>query len=156
MQSVAEDLESRLTIAARLRQLDEEAASSRGGPDQWSAKETIGHLIDSAANNHQRFVRLQTHGHLELPGYEGDVWVRVQHYQTMAWSDIVQLWESYNRHLIHLIRNLDPATLSHTWRSPEGEVVTLEFIVRDYVVHMQQHLDELFKMTTKMKMASPA
>src|SRR5262245_10195957 len=102
MKTVADDLESRLVIASRLRQIDESTASRRPGPGKWSHKETIGHLIDSAANNHQRFVRLQMQEHLELIGYDGDEWVRLERYQERSWLDLLTLWESYNRHLAHV------------------------------------------------------
>lgn len=143
MKTVAEDLEQRLVVVARLKQMTEEAASRRPGPDKWSAKQTIGHLIDSAANNHQRFIRMQMLPHLELEGYDGDEWVRLQKYLDRRWIDLLSLWESYNRHLAHVIRHVDPAALRHTWRSPEGETVDLEFVIRDYVVHMQHHLDQI-------------
>ena len=143
MKTVADDLEKRLSIAERLKKIDEDAASRRPAPGKWSAKETIGHLIDSAANNHQRFVRMQMRPHLELEGYDGDKWVRFERYQDRSWVDIVTLWESYNRHLAHVIRHVDPSTLKHTWQSPEGQIVDLEFVIRDYVVHMQHHLDQI-------------
>lgn len=143
MKNVADDLESKLAIAERLRKIDDETAAYRSGPDRWSVKEIIGHLIDSAANNHQRFIRLQMQDHLDLPGYDGDAWVRIEQYQNRPWPELISLWESYNRHLAHVIRNIDPAALRHTWRSPEGEIVDLDFVVRDYVVHMQHHLDQI-------------
>jgi len=142
MRNVADDLESRLSVAGKLRGIDEHAASQHPAPGKWSAKETIGHLIDSAANNHQRFVRLQMLDQLELPGYDGDAWVRLEQYQNRPWLDLVSLWEGYNRHLAHVIRCVDPGALKHTWNSPDG-VVDLEFIIRDYVVHMQHHLDQI-------------
>ncbi len=143
MKTIADDLERRLGIAGRLREISEDAASRRPAPGKWSAKETIGHLIDSAANNHQRFVRMQMLPHLELVGYDGDAWVRVERYQDRAWTDLLALWESYNRHLAHVIRGVDPAVLKHTWTSPEGNVVDLEFVITDYVLHMQHHLDQI-------------
>ena len=143
MKTLAEDLESKLAIARRLKEMDEAAASRRPAPDKWSTKETIGHLIDSAANNHQRFVRMQMQPHLELEGYDGDEWVRLQQYQNRPWLDIVGLWESYNRNLAAIIRFANPAALKNTWRSPGGEVVDLEFVMRDYVVHLQHHLDQI-------------
>src|SRR2546423_1386049 len=143
MQTIADDLEVTLGAAGRLREMNEAAASRRPDPDKWSAKETMGHLIDSAANNHQRFVRMQMHPHLELEGYDGDEWVRLQQYQNRPWLDVVGLWESYNRHLANVIRTANPSALKHTWRSPEGKIVDLEFVMRDYVVHMQHHLDQI-------------
>ena len=127
----------------RLRRIGESAAARRPAPGQWSRKEILGHLIDSAANNHQRFVRLQLQGSLELPGYEQDGWVRVSHYQDRPWADLVAFWETYNRNLAEIVRRLDPACLRHTWRDPKGQVLDLEFIVRDYVVHMRHHLDQI-------------
>src|SRR5439155_6526178 len=134
MKTVAEDLEARLEVAKRLKNVDETKASHRPGPDKWSAKETIGHLIDSAANNHQRFVRMQMLPHLDLEGYDGDAWVRIEQYQNRSWLEVVTLWESYNRHLAHVIRLVKPEALKHTWRSPEGDIVDLEYVIRDYVV----------------------
>ena len=143
MKTIADDLERRLSVVNRLREIGDAAASTRPRPDKWSAKETIGHLIDSAANNHQRFVRMQMQPHLDLIGYDGDAWVRIERYQDRPWAELLTLWESYNRHLAHVIRCADPSALRHTWRSPEGEIVELEFVMSDYVVHMQHHLDQI-------------
>src|SRR5689334_3349251 len=98
MESVASDLEARLKFAKKLTAVSEQTASQRPAPGKWSAKETIGHLIDSAANNHQRFVRMQMQKHLELEGYDGDEWVRLERYTDRPWLDVVNLWECYNRH----------------------------------------------------------
>ena len=86
---------------------------------------------------------MQQQAHLELKGYDGDAWVRLGHYQVQEWETLVSLWEGYNRHLAHLIRHIEPAALKHTWTSPGGEVVDLEFVVRDYIVHLQHHLDQI-------------
>jgi hypothetical protein len=143
MNTVADDLESRLSIVKRLREIDEGRASRKPAPDKWSHKETMGHLVDSAANNHQRFVRLQQQEHLDLEGYNGDDWVRLQHYQDRPWLEVLALWENYNRHLVHVIRTVDSRALKHTWRCPEGKIVDLEFVIRDYIEHMQHHLDQI-------------
>jgi hypothetical protein len=143
MKSVAEELESILQVSGRLRSIDEKTASIRPAPGKWSKKEILGHLTDSAANNHQRFVRLQFGPRLELPGYEQDGWVRVQHYQDRSWTEIVSFWEAYNRHLAFVVRHLDAQCLRNTWRAPDGKEVDLEFIVRDYLVHMRHHLEQI-------------
>jgi hypothetical protein len=143
VESVANDLLSVLKVADRLRQIDETRAAVKPAPDKWSKKETLGHLIDSAANNHQRFVRLQLMPRLELPGYEQDDWIRVQHYQERPWKEIIDLWQLYNTHLAGVIRHVDPKALRNQWRTPEGKDVDLEFIIRDYVVHMRHHLDQI-------------
>ncbi|OLD21743.1 MAG: hypothetical protein AUG08_14555 [Acidobacteria bacterium 13_1_20CM_2_55_15] len=145
MQSVAKDLESLLKIADRLRGIQDAEASIRPAPGKWSKKEILGHLIDSAANNHQRFVRLQLTPVLNLPGYDGDEWVRVQRYQDRPWSEIVALWQMYNVQLAAVIRHVDPKTLPNVWHTPDGKDLDLEFIIRDYVVHMRHHLDQVLE-----------
>src|SRR5689334_2941099 len=137
MESVANDLQSTLKVAERMRQIRDADASIRPAPGKWSKKEILGHLIDSAANNHQRFVRLQISPRIDLPGYDGDEWVRIQQYQNRSWSEIIELWQIYNGQLAILIRNLDPKALHHVWHTPDGKDLDLEFIIRDYVVHLR-------------------
>ena len=48
------------------------SASTKPSASTWSAKEEFGHLIDSAANNHQRIVRAQLEDTPSTPGYDGD------------------------------------------------------------------------------------
>ena len=130
------------TALPRLSALSESEAAQKPAPNKWSKKEILGHLIDSAANNHQRFVRLQLQSTIALPGYEQDEWVRVGRYQHTPWTEVVALWAAYNRHLATIIESMDPATLGHVWHSPDGEV-TLEFIATDYVRHLMHHLRQI-------------
>jgi hypothetical protein len=143
MNDVAQELRATLKIVDRLQQISEETAAHKPQPATWSRKEILGHLLDSAANNLQRFVRMQLQDHLELPGYDQDGWVRIQRYQELEWGEILQMWEMYNRHLARLIATANPDALKHTWKSPDGEIVNLEFVMRDYIVHMKHHLDQI-------------
>jgi DinB superfamily len=110
---------------------------------RWSQKEILGHLIDSALNNLQRAVRLQLQPTLELPGYEQNGWVSVQHYQDRSWSDLVALWSALNLQLAHVIRHANLNSLVNTWRF-EGEDLTLAFILEDYVAHIEHHMRQIF------------
>ena len=143
MESTANDLQSILKIADRLRQIKDSEASIRPAPGKWSKKEILGHLIDSAANNHQRFVRLQLTSRLELPGYDGDEWVRLQRYQDRSWSEIIDLWQTYNQQLEGVIRLVDPKALPNVWHTPDGKDLDLEFLIRAYVVPMRHHVDQI-------------
>ena len=125
-----------------LSAIPEDAASKKPAPNKWSKKEILGHLIDSAANNHQRFMRLQLQAEISLPGYDQDDWVRLNRYQQRTWNEIVTLWSAYNRHLASVIESLDDSALGHVWHSPDGDV-TLEFIASDYVRHLQHHLKQI-------------
>jgi len=125
-----------------LSAIPEDAASKKPAPNKWSKKEILGHLIDSAANNHQRFMRLQLQAEISPPGYDQDDWVRLNRYQQRTWNEIVTLWSAYNRHLAAVIESLDDSALGHVWHAPDGDV-TLEFIASDYVRHLQHHLAQI-------------
>lgn len=141
----------------RLRTISAEQTARKSSPDQWSIKEVLGHLIDSAANNHQRFVRAQFTDDLVFPGYEQENWVNAQKYNDEAWSDLVQLWNSYNLHLLHVIAAIPAATLTRArirhnldqialHPVDKNDPTTLDYFVRDYLVHMKHHLDQIFAM----------
>jgi hypothetical protein len=140
--------------APELLRVPGDAAARRPGPGKWSAKEIIGHLIDSAANNHARFVRASREPDLVCAGYAQDDWVRDQDYQSAPWPDLVALWSAYNRHLARVMavipteartrerrqHNLDQIG----WRAlPAGEPATLDFLMRDYVGHLKHHLAQI-------------
>src|SRR5438105_11457946 len=91
------------TAGARLRAVDEAESRRPKGTDKWSARQIIGHLIDSAANNHARFVLAQLKDDLLFPGYEQNAWVRIQQYQRASWLQLVDLWRAYNLHLLHVM-----------------------------------------------------
>jgi hypothetical protein len=110
---------------------------------KWSPKEIIGHLIDSAANNHQRFVRAQLYDDYDSPGYEQELWVSVQHYQQAAWSDLLLLWKVYNEHLVRIIALIPDEQLRRTFCIAGGDPVTLDYWVEDYLRHMQKHLGQI-------------
>ncbi len=106
--------------------------------DKWTLREMVGHLIDSASNNHQRFVRLQLVSSLQLPGYEAEAWKDVSRVELFDYAALVSFWASYNDFLLHLIRNMDEGSLSHYWEI-NGERKTLAFLVEDYFSHLVWH-----------------
>ena len=140
--------------AAELRLLSEEAAAAKPSPDVWSVKEIVGHLIDSAANNHQRFVRAQHVQLLAFPGYEQDFWVRSQEYQNYPWRELVDFWILYNRHLAHIILRVPPAALDIPCRIGEYEAVTLRFLIEDYLRHLRLHLNQIAERRPDGRVAS--
>ena len=143
--------------ASRLRNISEEDAS-KVATSQWSSKQVLGHLIDSAANNHQRFVRGQFIDDLMFQGYDGDQWVDAQKYNDEPWPDLVDLWRAYNLHLVHVVSLIpEPVrtqpTDKHTFEQiafitvAQTEPTTLEYLIRDYVVHLKYHLDQIWSNT---------
>jgi hypothetical protein len=148
----------RLTIenaAERLLSLSESQSEERRAAGKWSPKEIVGHLIDSAANNHQRFVRAQFQDNLVFTGYAQEEWVAAQHYHQASWPLLVELWKLYNLHLLHLVSHIPAHKLTalrqeHSlhriaWKPvSEHEPTTLEYLIRDYIEHMKHHLRQIF------------
>jgi hypothetical protein len=128
--------------APRLAGLTASEAGARRAPGAWSRLEILGHLIDSAANNHQRFVRARQ-APLVFPGYDQEHWVRAQAYDQAEWKDLVTLWESYNRHLLHIMSATPEGARGTRCTIGAGEPVTLEFLMSDYVAHLRHHLRQI-------------
>ena len=135
-----------------------EAETETAKPGKWTRKEIIGHLIDSAANNHHRFVKAQFTNDLVFPGYEQEKWVNAQQYNKASWSQLVQLWTLYNRHLLHLVSHMPSSALTQrrtehnldqiAWQTVDKtEPVTLEYFIRDYAGHLRHHLRQIFPHT---------
>jgi hypothetical protein len=126
-----------------LRALTDDIVSTQPAPDRWTIKEVVGHLIDSAANNHQRFVRAQFTTRLVFPKYEQNEWVGSQNYRAADWQGLVELWAAYNRHLAHVIKNASTNTLTVECKIGDYDPVTLQFLMEDYVVHLKHHLQKI-------------
>lgn len=112
---------------------------------KWTRKQVLGHLIDSAATNHQRFVRGQLAEHVVFPGYHADDWVRVQHYHELSWTHLLGLWHLYNQHLLLVARQIPADRLTHVVQVAAGGFeAPLDWWVTDYVRHLRHHLDQIF------------
>jgi hypothetical protein len=128
---------------ARLRAIPELSAARKTAPSSWSIKEILGHLLDSAANNHQRFLRARGPGNLAFPGYEQEAWVRMQDYQSRPWAELIDFWVLFNRHLAHTIERIPADALNTTCLIGTGKPVTLGFLIDDYLQHLRHHLDQI-------------
>ena len=155
MEDIIEDFRRTVEDAARrMLLISEEESGAPRAEGKWSPKEIVGHLIDSASNNHQRFVRAQFTDHLVFPGYEQEAWVRAQGYRDEPWPLLVELWRSFNLHLAHVMeRSPESARLAARDRHNleqigwvkvgENEPATLEYLMRDYIGHLKNHLRQI-------------
>ncbi len=143
IQDLEETLNREIMLTATARPVDAPRA-----PGKWSRKQILGHLIDSAVNNHQRFVRAQIPAHLEhgvlmLDGYAQNDWVQVQDHQSRDWAELVALWVAFNRHILHVMKRVEPASLTTPCIIGDGRPLPLEAVMIDYVGHVKHHLDQI-------------
>jgi hypothetical protein len=134
--------------------LGDVASAKRPAPGRWSPREIIGHLIDSASNNHGRFVRGQLQDELVFPGYAQDRWVEVQRYQDAPWAELVELWGRFNLQIARVMDStpedirLRPR-ISHNFHQigfvtiAPDRPATLDHLMRDYVDHLEHHLRQI-------------
>jgi hypothetical protein len=139
----------------RLSAVSDELASQPLSSGKWSPKEIIGHLIDSASNNHYRFVTAPVQENLIFHGYDQEHWVRAQQYSTADWNNLINLWRLYNLHLANVMENTSeesrleaksPHSLDRiAWKlvSPD-KPATLEYMMTDYIGHLKNHLNQIF------------
>ena len=140
----------------RLVELEEERMSFQPPEGKWSGKEILGHLIDSASNNYQRFVRTPLKDDMIFEGYDQDEWVRSQNYGTRNWNDVLNLWHHYNLHLFHLISQMTDETLNKKYSAhnldkiafkslSKAKSATLSYFIEDYIDHMIHHLEQIYQ-----------
>ena len=150
--------EAVLDAFQNLTMIPEEATEQKPAPGKWSLKEIIGHLIDSAVNNQQRFVRAQQSRELVFEGYDQDAWVSSQNYQAANWHELLILWRTLNLHIVHIMENVpdDIRTQSRSVHNlheiafhtvPEDLPTSLDYFMGDYVQHLQHHLRQIEELT---------
>ena len=132
-----------------------EASRTPRAPGRWSPREIIGHLVDSASNNHQRFIRGQFQDDLVFAGYQQDDWVRAGDYRNAPWDELVSLWRTFNLQIARVMEHTpEPIRLRAVGRHnfdrigfrtlAPGEPATLDFLMEDYVRHLEHHLRQVF------------
>jgi hypothetical protein len=127
-------------VPARLQRLSPDIVAGKPTPSDWSPKEELGHLLDSAANNHQRIVRARLEDNPAMPGYEQNRWVAIHAYHQRDWRELIELWQALNRQLLAAAEAAPDSAWSRTLTIAGSEPLTLEFVFDDYVVHMLHHL----------------
>jgi DinB family protein len=130
-----------------LLELDNADTTARPSENKWAMKEILGHLLDSASNNHQRFVRATLQGSLTFPGYDQNALVDLQRFADVDWIFLVDFWAAYNRFLAHVINSLPAEAAAVGCNIGSNKPATLEWIAADYVAHLKHHLNQILGQT---------
>lgn len=135
------------TVPVQLQLIDEKIFNEKP-TEKWSKKEILGHLIDSATNNHHRIVRGQFEVQPKIT-YNNDTWNNGNHYLELDTDYIISFWTAYNKFLVELIKHIPPEKLTNTVETGEEgnkSIMTLAFIIDDYVVHLEYHLKQILNL----------
>lgn len=136
--------QQRLAAAeARLAAIGESQAAEPFRPGGWQRKEVLGHLLDSAANNHQRFVRAALDGHYEGPSYAQESWVRLHGYSELPWKALLDSWRDRNATLARLVERIGEDRLQAPCKIGDDPVVPLQFVIEDYLRHLDHHVAQI-------------
>ena len=148
LSAIASDL-GRTVAKAKplLMKLDNAETTARPSEKKWAKKEILGHLLDSASNNHQRFVRAALQSSLSFPDYDQTKLVDLQRFSKVDWSFLVDFWAAYNRFLAHVVNSLPATAAKVTCTIGDNKPATLEWLAQDYVAHLKHHLNQILGQT---------
>jgi hypothetical protein len=114
-------------------------------PGGWTRKQILGHMIDSAANNHQRFVRAALDGQYAGPGYAQEDWVNLHGYTEISWATLLEWWDTAHQRLVAVVVRIPPERYAAPCVVGQDAPVTLQFLIEDYIAHQRHHLRQILK-----------
>lgn len=143
MQKVVERINHWINVLPEeFKLMSEQEALNRPLPNKWSKKEILGHLCDSAINNMARFIKIQyEEGIYLIQSYNQDQWVALQNYHDLPVNEIIDLFQALNKHIVQIVSNIPDEKLTNLCDIGDKELKTLEWLIRDYVDHMEHHIN---------------
>lgn len=144
MRTISEQISELISHSQpQLLKIPPEIAELKPAPDKWSKKEILGHLIDSASNNHQRFVRAAQNAAQDFPPYNQNQWVEVQKYNDMGWFELIEFFSQYNFHICRILESYPEDALDNLCNIGKENLVTVKFIMVDYLRHLKHHIEQI-------------
>ena len=142
--SVAAKFKTAIAAAEKsLSAITEELASQPARTGGWLRKEELGHLLDSAQNNHQRIALAAINCEYAGPEYAQNAWVDLHGYRTMTWTELLAFWKTRNQMLHRIIANIPEERLSSWVRIGDSPAMTLSAWIDDYLHHMADHVTQM-------------
>ena len=140
-------LESQIKAAlALLRTIPESKGDHRYGPEKWTIKEVIGHVIDAERVFAYRAMRFARNDQTELPGFDENAYVPAGAFGTRTIADLAAEWDHLRRSNLAMFRGLE----AEAWRRQgvaSGHPVSvraLAFIIAGHGLHHAAILRERY------------
>ena len=130
-------------IYTSLLTIPQELADAQWQDGGWTRKQVLGHMLDSATNNRQRFVRAATEGSFAGPNYSQDGWVAAHGYCDQPWETLLRWWKVEHEILAAVVDRIPEERLAANCIVGDDGAVTLRFLIEDYTKHQRHHLRQL-------------
>ena len=130
-------------IPSKLEEINEADYTFKPSQFQWSKKEILGHLIDSATNNHQRFIRIQYENEPVI-FYDQNQWNTLSHYNEISTPHLIKFWKLYNQHIVEIVQVIPTKNFYRLGIGKDGQKFPLHYYITDYVQHLEHHLKQLW------------
>jgi hypothetical protein len=109
----------------------------------WTRKQLLGHILDSASNNRQRFVRAAIQGEYTGPTYAQDEWVAAHGYESQDWQTLLRWWQAEHEILAAVVDRIPEERFGASCTVGDNAPVTLRFLIEDYLAHQRHHIDQI-------------
>lgn len=124
----------------------EELLEFKPGPNKWSKKEILGHLLDSAVHNLVRFTESSYSAKpYQYRPYNQDELVKTNKYQTAPTEDLLLLWLYLNKQIIRIMESRSIEELETAIELKDHSIVTLKYLITDYPEHMEHHINQIIQ-----------
>jgi hypothetical protein len=144
LNSLASDFRAELnSIHNSLRALPPALASVPWRVGGWTRSQILGHLLDSATNNRQRFVRASIDLTYTGPKYAQEAWVAAHGYADQNWARLLEWWQIEHEILAAIVDRIPEESLRAPCKIGDNEPVTLRYLIEDYLRHQHHHLAQL-------------
>jgi len=153
MEAVSKDLNAAVgSFYLKYKDIDNKMTSKRHTPKEWTLKEIIGHLVNSASNHHQRFIGLQFVSEMRYPEYQNFhlEWLEREKFNELDFADLMLLWKQYNIFIAHVISRVDKSKLGNAFIM-ETKTLTLKALITDYVNHLKGHLKQFEETLSQLR-----
>ncbi|WP_059045535.1 DinB family protein [Paenibacillus rubinfantis] len=134
-----------MELTSTVSGIEEARFVHKPSPEKWSKLEILGHLCDSAANNHVRFTRiLTTDEPVTIEGYVQDEWVKRHGYQQhYSREEMLSAWNQLNGLILNVLRSAAGSDWEKQCFLSDGTSLTLEELLEDYIRHAEHHLGQI-------------
>ena len=129
-----------------LRALPESRGEHRYGPDKWSIKELVGHVIDGERVFAYRALRFGRNDPTELPGFDENLYAPAGGFGARTLASLVDELETVRRATVYLFEGFPPEAWSRRGVASENPVTVrgLAYIIAGHERHHRSILAERY------------